>query len=72
MIYRAKSGLQNSKQFGAYSPLHSPTNNRKTSVLKQNKFSPKPSHRENKENLDFKEPKTDRPKEEKYFKISKE
>jgi hypothetical protein len=52
MIYRAKLGLQNSKQLGSYSPMHSPSNNRKGSVLKNAKFSPKPSHRENKENLD--------------------
>lgn len=54
MIYKAKVGMQNSKQLGVYSPLHSPSNNRKGSVLKINKFSPKPSHRENKENLDAK------------------
>ncbi len=71
MIYRAKVGLQNTKQLGGYSPMHSPSNNRKGSVLKHAKFSPKPSHRENKENLDQKESKTDRSKEEKYFKISK-
>jgi hypothetical protein len=62
MIYRAKLGLQNSKQLGSYSPMHSPSNNRKGSVLKNAKFSPKPSHRENKENLDQRESKTDRSK----------
>ena len=56
-------GLQNSKQLGSYSPMHSPSNNRKGSVLKNAKFSPKPSHRENKENLDQRESKTDRSKE---------
>lgn len=51
MIYRAKIGLQNTKQLGSYSPLHSPSHHQKVSVLKQNKFSPKPSQRENKENI---------------------
>lgn len=60
MIYRAKVGLQNTKQVPSYSPLYSPSNQKKTSALKQNKFSPKPTHRENKENLDQKEPKIDR------------
>lgn len=54
MIYRAKVGLQNSKQIGSYSPMHSPSNQKKGSVLKQSKFSPKPSHRENKENIEQK------------------
>jgi hypothetical protein len=62
MIYRAKIGLQNTKQLGSYSPLHSPSNHKKVSVLKQNKFSPKPSQRENKENIEQKELKTDRSK----------
>lgn len=45
MIYRAKLGLQTTtKQPGTYSPSH----NKKSSVLKQNRFSPKPSQRENK------------------------
>ncbi len=48
MIYRAKLGLQNTKQLLSYSPTHSPSNYKKGSVLKQNKFSPKPSQRENK------------------------
>jgi len=49
MIYRAKLGLQTTaKQPGTYSPMYSPSNNKKSSVLKQNRFSPKPSQRENK------------------------
>lgn len=54
MIYRAKVGLQSSKQIGSYSPMHSPSNQKKGSVLKQSKFSPKPLHRENKENIEQK------------------
>ncbi len=48
MIYRAKVGLQNSKQIIGYSPSHSPSNRKKPLVMKQNKLSPKPSQRENK------------------------
>ena len=54
MIYRAKVALQNSKQLSSYSPMHSPSNNKKGSVLKQTKFLPKPSQRENKENIEQK------------------
>lgn len=54
MIYRAKLGLQSTKQLGTYSPTYSPSNRKKGSVLKQNRFSPKPSQRENKENIDLK------------------
>ena len=48
MMYRAKAGLHNTKPIAGYSPLHSPSNRKKTSILKQSKLSPKPSHRENK------------------------
>ena len=47
MIYRAKVGLQTSKQLLEYPPLHSPSNRKKSSSIKQNKFLPKPSLREN-------------------------
>ncbi len=45
MIYRAKLGLQNTKQIVGYSPLYSPSHHKKGSVVKLNKFSPKPSNR---------------------------
>lgn len=45
MIYRAKVGLQNSKQIIGYSPSHSPSNRKKSLTLKQNKYSSKPSQR---------------------------
>lgn len=48
MIYRAKVELQNTKQIPSYSPLHSPSNRKKASVLKQNKLLSKHSHRADK------------------------